>query len=244
MSLFYCFRSPPNCWTLQLSASHRPLTSSYASTSHLSSPRPRTVSLFFKDLLKHFLPLAFPQKTDWPQPSDTTSGTLQRKYFPKMKPLLSEWTPCDWLREDPASSKSRRATPGKPGRRGGARVPPLFSLLAAQCSSTNIPTADGNTSKATSGVTPPYPSPSLSHSTKDVTCSPKPLSSHQLWTRPWKVHEVVTTPRKQQGTDTREARSTLFFHYIDKHITESRSSFPAKGLLPLFTRSPIPHPTP
>ena len=94
------------------------------------------------------------------------------------------------------------------------------------------------------GWPPPTPSPSLSHSTKDVTCSPKPLSSHQLWTRPWKVHEVVTTPRKQQGTDTREARSTLFFHYIDKHITESRSSFPAKGLLPLFTCSPIPHPTP
>lgn len=182
MSLFYCSWSPPNCWTLQLSASHRPLASSYASMSHLSSPRPRTVSLFLKDLLKHFVPLVFPQKTDRPQPSDTASGTLQRMYFPKMKPLLSEWTPCDWLREGPASSKSRRATPGKPGRRGGARVPPLFSFLAAQCSSTNIPTADGNRSKATPGVTPP--TPSLSHSTKEVTCRPRPLSNRQLWTRP------------------------------------------------------------
>ena len=96
-------------------------------------PRPRTVSLFFKDL-KHFLPLVFPQKTDRPQPSDTASGTLQRLYFPKMKPLLSEWTPCDWLREAPASSKRGRVTPGKSGRRGWARVPPSFS----PCSSAQL----------------------------------------------------------------------------------------------------------
>ena len=154
MSLFYCIRSPPNCWMLQLSASHRPLASSYASMSHLSSPRPKAASLFFRDLLKHFLPLVFPQKTDQPQSSETASGTLQRMHFPKMKPLLSEWIPCGRLREAPASSKRRRATLGKPG--GAREAPPLSSLLAAQCSSTNIPTADGKRSRGTSGD-PPTP---------------------------------------------------------------------------------------
>lgn len=134
MFLFDCIRSPPNCWTLQLSASHRPLASSYTSMSHLSSPRPTAVSLFFRDLLKHFLPLVFPQKTDQPQPFETASGTLQRTHFPKMKPLLSEWTPCGRLREAPASSKRRRATPGKPGgrrRRGRCRLFLLSLQLSA-----------------------------------------------------------------------------------------------------------------
>lgn len=142
MSLFYCIRSPPNCWTLQFSASHRPLASSYASMSHLSSPRPRAVSLFFRDLLKHLLPLVFPQKTDRPQPSETASGTLQRMHFPKMKPLLSEWTPCGRLRKAPASSKRRQATPGKTGGRGRRR---LF-LLSLQL------TADPQTSQQLMGI--------------------------------------------------------------------------------------------
>lgn len=178
-------------WTLQLSASHRP-----TKLPHMlprvtcPPPRPRTVSLFFKDL-KHFLPLVSPKRLT----GDLSHLIpLQEHFkdctFQKWSPSLSEWTPCDWLREAPASSKR-----GWARHRGSlGSVCPLHSLLAAQCSSTNIPTADGT-------------QPLIKPQHKDVTCGQN--TSQQSSTLESPLKSSWSRDSSQKAARNRHQRSKI-----------------------------------
>lgn len=150
MSLFYCIRSP--------------LTAGRFSSQHLTDPRflicftvtchsPGQEQSHFSSKTSSISSLWFSPK----RLTDLSHLIPLQEHFKdctfKNEALLSEWTPCDWLKKP-----LHPVEDGDTGKSGWlVHATSSFSPLAAQCSSTNIPTADGT-------------NPSLSHSIKDVTC--------------------------------------------------------------------------
>lgn len=134
---------------------HGHFAPSHASTSHVSSPQAKEQSHSSSKTFSSISSLWIsPQKTYQPQPSDTALGTLQRMYFPKMKPppvRADSICLAERSQQPQCNSQERKqGARGKSGRccfTGGPRwvpVAPLFYLFVVQCSSTNIPRADQN----------------------------------------------------------------------------------------------------